>query len=1580
MDRMPTQFSAWLQEFTFALALRSRRHPPRYRSSQWLGVVLATSVFAQYLVAAPPKPEVTTVLSFTTTEGITETWGLPDAKRFLKTATGDENTLDGNASLHFGATSLTAEGNHYFGAIVPLPKSMDLTQRRLIFRAKTNHPGVTQAFYVRAYNRGESKPAWSFNSWNSHLRDTWREFSIQQGLSVNGLSWEAGVVEDRVANNIDRIEFIIGTNEDATPVDIIINSIRCAAKIGSLQDLKAPHPFTTDTALVTDGKSVSTILHPNSATGAQAAAVIADAVADRTGTRPDVRPGTEADRLPRLSTIMLGNINNNPAMLLLYARYFTPADSICPGTGGSLVHTVCDPFGNGANVIVGGAGDDHGLAHAAEVLTAAIRQQPKGQSLSLPRLFEKNYGDSFLKRYGWADDTPAKNRLEQGMKKGQAALDRGQHTSIAGTLRSVAQRYMLTAHSVEAKLYVQLWDLYAKSAGADPRKFGGPWGFDSDFPSIMVVAGWDVIEEDPALTDEERLRTTKHLGRWLAEAVIPSCAGAATSSHVPHNHQTFPGLGALFAGLYFTQHYDIAEGDVWLGIADAMFTRQATYYKPYEDCNGYQWLTNGHLMRYCLARPNSELFQNGNGERIIEYCIGTMDNLGYQVPYGDTGSWKCWNSEMVCLDMFAYATGNPQARWAANRKREIKNTFEVNAFYQLEPGTRPDQFNGVAVWPLEPQFYETHRTDERPPLERCFDKVSFREALDPQAAYLLLDGLSNGGHKHLDGNSLPRLTLFDRIWLADNDYYKAPVKFHNSITVFRDGQSAAIPAYTELIGAGESPLFGYSKTKLSNYAGVDWTRTVVWLKRNQAFVVLDKLTALSDDEYQFRTLWHGVGEPQLHEDGLLLSQDGPTLWIQVARGPALELRNDHELGTNWRGYAHAEPIVRSLEAVATVQLNQGDSYLYASVLHGKSDGETPPWLVEFVEGADAVKLSTPEGEFGVVLGPHAGPTPHGRFETDAEVIMVSAAGLSLLGATSANVDAESLFQSTEAQHVDLDIPEAPDSLRNPKLRGPVPNIGVVLDAPPHNVAWSVQPQPESLVLTGNRGVSGAVDLGVIVTSMPPPAQENVFNAGGPNAIKALTDGDWKSDTTTSVMFDPDQTVVVDIDLKQICKLDAIRWMQWWSTTSSKRTSYLLKQARISVSDDAFQQDVREVGTIEDPGPHPNFGTPIPYTVDANGVQARYVRLEITPKPGSAVYLSELLVDGKPKNPVAAIAPVKFTRIVAASLDGPNNPQTILVATESGMLLALTPDGATRWTIQVGTRINDLTAADLTGDGKDEIVLGRRDYYLQVLDPNGKELWKKALDYYRKPPSVNVVKTGDIDGDGTPEVIAGGENWRFYAFTADGTELWNYESVHPSRAGAVADLDGDGKAEVICGTHYYWASVLGSDGKQRWRCPFGPICYDIATGNFDGNKTRGVVFGSGDGKIHYVGHDGTKRLAYTAGDEVKCVAAADLDGDGVDEILGGSLNYNVYCFGADGQRRWRVDTGGAVSSLLAWPQQQGALVVIGTAKGRLLSVDAAGQVQATTELGSEIVDAVVDRSGELTVATADGTLRRIADSK
>jgi hypothetical protein len=100
------------------------------------------------------------------------------------------------------------------------------------------------------------------------------------------------------------------------------------------------------------------------------------------------------------------------------------------------------------------------------------------------------------------------------------------------------------------------------------------------------------------------LAVTRILYEFASTACAPKAQGVMGNERVRFNHQTFPALGLFYAGEYFTRHYQLAEGALWTQIADACFQMQAKAWKPYEDCNGYQWLTLGHLVRYALAKPS----------------------------------------------------------------------------------------------------------------------------------------------------------------------------------------------------------------------------------------------------------------------------------------------------------------------------------------------------------------------------------------------------------------------------------------------------------------------------------------------------------------------------------------------------------------------------------------------------------------------------------------------------------------------------------------------------------------------------------------------------------------------------------------------------------------------------------------------------------------------------------------------------------------------------------------------------------------------------------------------------------------
>ncbi|HTU24520.1 MAG TPA: hypothetical protein VMF30_03930 [Pirellulales bacterium] len=84
----------------------------------------------------------------------------------------------------------------------------------------------------------------------------------------------------------------------------------------------------------------------------------------------------------------------------------------------------------------------------------------------------------------------------------------------------------------------------------------------------------------------------------------------------------------------------------------------------------------------------------------------------------------------------------------------------------------------------------------------------------------------------------------------------------------------------------------------------------------------------------------------------------------------------------------------------------------------------------------------------------------------------------------------------------------------------------------------------------------------------------------------------------------------------------------------------------------------------------------------------------------------------------------------------------------------------RWTV------DDVVAADLTGDGLDEVVIGfGGGTGLHVLSPSGKLLWKCS-----DLGNVWRVAADDVDGNGAPEVLATASIGKVAVFTAEGKRL------------------------------------------------------------------------------------------------------------------------------------------------------------------------------------------------------------------
>ncbi len=225
----------------------------------------------------------------------------------------------------------------------------------------------------------------------------------------------------------------------------------------------------------------------------------------------------------------------------------------------------------------------------------------------------------------------------------------------------------------------------------------------------------------------------------------------------------------------------------------------------------------------------------------------------------------------------------------------------------------------------------------------------------------------------------------------------------------------------------------------------------------------------------------------------------------------------------------------------------------------------------------------------------------------------------------------------------------------------------------------------------------------------------------------------------------------------------------------------------------------------------------------------------------------------------------------------------------------------------------LTAIDLDGDGRDELVAASRDRHVYVFDSDtGQVLARLPL---RFPPSwhvdnvLNQVAAGRLEPDGPIALLATSPAAYVTAWTFQGTDLdgtfqfdkaWEVrmDGCYPGAgmdAGAVlADLDGDGALEVLVQTEQVGFFALESNGTTRWsHCWAGgnasPVVADL-----DGDGDLEAIFASDDGLLSVLdGATGAPQWSFHAADPRYGIApasipvaptVADLDGKLPLEIL------------------------------------------------------------------------------------------------
>ena len=1206
--------------------------------------------------------------------------------------------------------------------------------------------------------------------------------------------------------------------------------------------IKQERPLVMGTALVNNGAAAATIVPADGEPWNGAAAKLQTAIAAKIGvTLPIVVPAkiTDADWAQR-NLIVIGNLLNNPVFARLYFNYFACADAAYTGAGGYELRSIHDPWGNGHNVIALGAQDAAGVEAGVARFVSLVNEQAKSGGLKLGRLMDLK----LTKKGRRAPLEPKLSAKEIADRKEAIAniyARPGTERSAAHQAIKFAMLYHRTGDLGWLELYRDAMRQHMNYEATNEYVLQeGPRRYDRDFRDSwaygMVIA-WDLVEETPGWSDEERLKFTNHVLRMVWESNLyqhwdnpASVAGWRKFDSTTHNHHTWPGLADLFGGWYFSRHYKLPVAKDWLDIGLGMFRSCSRSWKPWEDSAGYQWIPQRHVLMYALASGDRTFIEQGHAAQTGKALLQALDSLGRQPAWGDCGGFTSVSGMPELLCGLEYATGDGRYRWAIEWLGEDARDEMQAPFWTNVAPKRPDDLAGVAVTYLPKMHYDIFGRSGRPdiwqkpnlPFTDTFDKLTLRSGWAEDDDYLMLDGTAAGSHGHLDGNCIIAFTAAGAQWLVDAEYIRRIPKYHCGVTVLRNGVSAIMPPSARLDEAVWTNGTARVRTTMPHYNGITWTRNIVWVPKRHV-TVIDELTAEQPGDYSLRCCWRVAGESALDGDTLRTQQREKGFALRNLSGQRQEIVYIKDF---------AGLPIHQLYQRQSARLRAGETVRFVNVFGASKDG--PPKLdaQDFASATKSEHMSPPTGakplqtlwrfaDFPVTPRPlkvaaiRSDPPPREAY-SPLEKLIDGASG----GSTTS-----CMFLPGKPVSITLDL-GTPRHLREVRVRSwekldGWKIKGLTLSVSNDDFQRDVRTAGE-LAATGtlsfgsNINTLRAASLNqtaryVRITGEPANAKSVVYLAeievlgetpGEKAKLVALAsadlDGDGKSETCVGTAGG--EIVALSASGKKL-----------WQTKVGGAVTALAAGA-----------------------------------LDKNGKASVVYGTE------DAV-LGVLAADGSKaadvKPPMYRGVPSRVRNITLADLDG-DGTREIVIGCDSWQYMAYSPALELRWkTVYYAHGATVGHVADLDGDGKPEIIAGNAYYSLQILNHRGKVLSSRSGSF---GPEQTAVTSGDLRGDGKRAAILGTDGGSVLAFDAKGTKLWEAnvgDRVTSLRCDMVA-----GKPQIIAASEsgYVWA--LDASGKATWKRDLGEPVKRLARDGdsyFAAASANGIVRLSLNGTIDAV---------------------------------------------------------------------------------------------------------------------------------
>jgi len=697
-----------------------------------------------------------------------------------------------------------------------------------------------------------------------------------------------------------------------------------------------------DIALVKDGKPNAAIVAPASGIYQTAAAAVQRAIEARTGVKVPILPDDCPEAAVPIATnlIVLGSRSTNRTIGALYDLYYCLVDLKYPGREGYVIRTVHNPFGDGSSVVIVGGSDAVGVDQGVRALAALLSEASSAN------------GDLSL---GWTMETKLGKGLKPPADIGRFETweaSRGYGSSgyfgWCSISKHMAMYYMTgderSAHEVVRLAFPDeqaIRDIEQIDGERIENKHDPLAGF-YHYNAHMAILFWDLIEESPAFTDQERLKITNAFARQLNHRKGEGVYGLTRPrTYVGSRHGQWSAISLYCLGRYFNKDY---PDPVW-----AQCVRGAEL--AFRSLHEHAWVSgeSDNLFWYNtgVAPVLTYMVLTGDRKPLENEVLGKLLRGQEILLSGRTADWALNSASIGYLNKAAYLTGD--GRWITYRKRT---------------GVDTDVFRlGQSFWPdetLKPELpvdlvghWNIHRLP-RPawnargsglPLERSFYFGSYRSAADASGDYVLLDGFNGASRNPYHTFDVLELRLGGRTVLRG---------YHNQVLCSADGMvepAVAMDAallYSDVIGptataVGEVPDAAFSA----------WRRTLSQRTGRHAIVV-DDLTFRTDTQnMSVTTTWQVPGGVWDHEQQAVRI---PAAGIELRSCDVQEVRGGSVITMNWGG-----------------AVKKGEHRI-AFYLIGRPDRESPgtPACARVADNAAAMALPQPAlavvGEYGQVKG------------------------------------------------------------------------------------------------------------------------------------------------------------------------------------------------------------------------------------------------------------------------------------------------------------------------------------------------------------------------------------------------------------------------------------------------------------------------------------------------------------------------------------------------------------------------------------------------------------------------------------